>query len=104
MLDVRVAKTNLQTARREVKRLGSMHSFLPTLPPNNQRYMIRQQPCLDKTEECFFDEGFDLQDAIFAGTDNGIVKTTKTVNLDIEQFVHHLRLLCLYVHLSDQND
>ena len=70
---------------------------LPTTPPvNTGKHLVNQQPCLQRAEECIFDPELDLANAVFVGTDNGLVKTTETVYFDLDRFVFHLELYCRF--------
>ncbi|KAK4509614.1 uncharacterized protein ATC70_007967 [Mucor velutinosus] len=59
---------------------------------NTDRYMAHHTLCPKKVEESLFDQDMDILHAIFAGTDNGIVKTTETVYFDLDRFAYRLQL------------
>jgi hypothetical protein len=54
--------------------------------------LIDRKPSLHKAEQCELSDSVSLVNAMFAGTDNGLIKTTETVFFDVERFTMHLEL------------
>jgi len=94
MTRVRDAREQLQAARRAIYE----HRHPNTVPATNP-IIIDSKPSLHKAEECELSDRVSLTNAVFAGTDNGLIKTTETVFFDIERFALHLELY-RHFHIS----
>ncbi|KAG1124605.1 hypothetical protein G6F42_009473 [Rhizopus arrhizus] len=95
MTRVRDAREQLQAARRAIYE----HRHPNTVPATNP-IIIDSKPSLHKAEECELSDRVSLTNAVFAGTDNGLIKTTETVFFDIERFALHLELY-RHFHISE---
>ncbi|EPB84660.1 hypothetical protein HMPREF1544_08603 [Mucor circinelloides 1006PhL] len=94
--DIGSKRYNLKVETRERM---TRHRHPNTVPATNP-IIIDSKPSLHKAEECELSDRVSLTNAVFAGTDNGLIKTTETVFFDIERFALHLELY-RHFHISE---
>ena len=97
MTRIRDAKEQIQATSRAIYEYRH-----PNTAINSNPITVDKKPCLYKAEDCELDGKVPLGNAIFGGTDNGIVKTTETVFFDIERFTLHLELY-RHFHISGKS-
>ncbi|KAL7325933.1 hypothetical protein PS15p_208349 [Mucor circinelloides] len=87
--DMHYRREQLQATKREIYE----HRHPASTTASTPIIVNSEEPCLRKVEECMIDESqLDLNQAVFSGTDNGLIKTTETVFFGIDRFIFHLEL------------
>lgn len=89
MIAIRDTKQAIQSIKRQI--YDYRHPVLPTPDPPDP-FIVDNKPCLRKVESFRLSNDIDLKEAVFSGTDNGIIKTTETAYFDIDRFTFHLKL------------
>ncbi|KAL9536415.1 hypothetical protein MBANPS3_012664, partial [Mucor bainieri] len=95
MTRVRDAREQLQAAKRAIYEYRHPNATVAANP-----IIIDGEPCLHKAENCKLSDRVRLANTVFAGTDNGLIKTSETVFFDIERFTLHLELY-RHFHISE---
>ena len=91
MIGIRDVRQDLQSLKRQISEYRNPSTSLTSTTSPNP-FIINSKPCHKKVEECMLDTDVNLDDVVFSGTDNGIIKTTETVYFDINRFTFHLEL------------
>ncbi|KAL9538122.1 hypothetical protein PS6_011631 [Mucor atramentarius] len=91
MTRVREAREQLQVAKQAIYKYRH-----PNILPATKPIIVDSKPSSHyynkKAEDCELSDRVSLTNAVFAGTNNGLIKTTETVFFDIERFALHLGL------------
>jgi len=91
MVGFRDVRQDIQSLKRQIYEYRNPSTPLTSTTSPNP-FIINSKPCHQKVEECMLDTDMNLDDLVFSGTDNGIIKTTETVYFDINRFTFHLEL------------
>ena len=78
MVGIRNVRQDLQSLKRQIYEYRNPSTPLTSITSPNP-FIINSKPCHKKVEECMLDTDMNLDDLVFSGTDNGIIKTTETV-------------------------
>ncbi|KAG2202176.1 hypothetical protein INT46_007691 [Mucor plumbeus] len=100
MVGIRNVRQDLQSLKRQIYEYRNPSTPLTSTTSPNP-FIINSKPCHKKVEECMLDTDMNLDDVVFSGTDNGIIKTTETVYFDINRFTFHLELYNRFQILED---